>query len=52
MILLYGLQDIAIKLVEFMNQEPREVCILSASGVVSIAVLQSDNPLGFVKYEV
>uniref|UniRef100_A0A0D3CBG2 AT-hook motif nuclear-localized protein n=1 Tax=Brassica oleracea var. oleracea TaxID=109376 RepID=A0A0D3CBG2_BRAOL len=44
-------EDIAIKLVEFMNQEPREVCILSASGVVSIAVLQSDNPLGFVKYE-
>ncbi|CAF1926815.1 hypothetical protein HID58_065291 [Brassica napus] len=44
-------EDIAIKLVEFMNQEPREVCILSASGVVSIAVLQSDSPLGFVKYE-
>ncbi|CAG7869370.1 unnamed protein product [Brassica rapa] len=44
-------EDIAIKLVEFMKQEPREVCILSASGVVSIAVVQSDNPLGFVKYE-
>ncbi|KAL0694874.1 hypothetical protein Bca4012_062054 [Brassica carinata] len=44
-------EDIAMKLVEFMNQEPRDVCILSASGAVSLAVLQSNNPLGFVFFE-
>ncbi|KAF8104225.1 hypothetical protein N665_0176s0036 [Sinapis alba] len=44
-------EDIATKLLAFMNQEPHEVYILSASGAVSIAVIQSNNPLGFVKYE-
>ncbi|KAG2303281.1 hypothetical protein Bca52824_031932 [Brassica carinata] len=44
-------EDIARKLVEFMNQEPREVYILSATGAVSSAVLQSKTPLGVVKYE-
>ncbi|KAJ0257365.1 PPC domain-containing protein [Hirschfeldia incana] len=44
-------EDIATKLVAFMNQEPRDVCILSASGAVSTAVLQSNTPLGVVKYE-
>ncbi|KAJ4916163.1 AT-hook motif nuclear-localized protein 13 [Raphanus sativus] len=44
-------EDIAMKLVAFMNQEPRELCVLSASGTVSCAVLQSKTPLGVVKYE-
>ncbi|CAN7041984.1 unnamed protein product [Brassica oleracea var. botrytis] len=44
-------EDIAAKLVAFMNQEPRHVCVLSALGDVSIAELQSNNSLGLVKYE-
>ncbi|KAF2547882.1 hypothetical protein F2Q70_00020168 [Brassica cretica] len=42
-------EDIAAKLVAFMNQEPRHVCVLSALGDVSIAELQSNNSLGLVK---
>nr|XP_018473231.1 PREDICTED: AT-hook motif nuclear-localized protein 13-like [Raphanus sativus] len=44
-------EDIAMKLVAFMNQEPRELCVLSASGAISCAVLQSKTPLGVVKHE-
>ncbi|KAF3584138.1 hypothetical protein F2Q69_00027096 [Brassica cretica] len=44
-------EDIAAKLVAFMNQEPLHVCVLSALGDVSIAELQSNNSLGLVKYE-
>ena len=41
-----------MKLVAFANQEPRDVCILSVSGAVSSAVIQSHNPFGLVKLEV
>ena len=41
-----------MKLVAFVNQEPRDVCILSVSGAVSSAVVQSHNPFGLVKLEV
>ncbi|XP_013584772.1 PREDICTED: AT-hook motif nuclear-localized protein 13-like isoform X1 [Brassica oleracea var. oleracea] len=44
-------EDIAMKLVAFVNQEPRDVCILSVSGAVSSAVIQSHNPFGLVKLE-
>ncbi|CAN6880024.1 hypothetical protein Bca4012_070992 [Brassica carinata] len=44
-------EDIAMKLVAFANQEPRDVCILSVSGAVSSAVIQSHNPFGLVKLE-
>ncbi|CAH8381323.1 unnamed protein product [Eruca vesicaria subsp. sativa] len=43
--------DIATELVAFLNQEPRDVCILSATGAVSSAWLQSNSPLEIVKYE-
>ncbi|WZY98246.1 hypothetical protein YC2023_070575 [Brassica napus] len=45
-------EDIAAKLLAFVNQEPRDVCVLSALGDVSVAEL-SNNPLGLglVKYE-
>ncbi|KAL0694871.1 hypothetical protein Bca4012_062051 [Brassica carinata] len=38
-------EDIATKLREFINQEPRNVCILSASGAVSSSVLHSSDRL-------
>ncbi|CAF2084216.1 AT-hook motif nuclear-localized protein 13 [Brassica rapa] len=44
-------EDIAMKVVAFVNQEPRDVCILSVSGAVSSAVIQSHNPFGLVKLE-
>ncbi|CDY26694.1 BnaA06g13280D [Brassica napus] len=45
-------EDIAAKLLAFVNQKPRHVCVLSALGDVSVAEL-SNNPLGLglVKYE-
>ncbi|KAF8104223.1 hypothetical protein N665_0176s0034 [Sinapis alba] len=44
-------EDIAMKLLEFIDQEPRDVCILSASGAVSTAALRSNNPRELIIYE-
>ncbi|KAF3591687.1 hypothetical protein DY000_02026794 [Brassica cretica] len=45
-------EDIAAKIVAYTHQAgPREVVILSASGAISSALLQSNSPSGVVKYE-
>ncbi|CAH8381340.1 unnamed protein product [Eruca vesicaria subsp. sativa] len=44
-------EDIATSLVVFMSQEPREACILSASGTVSSAALKSNTSIGVVNFE-
>ncbi|KAF8104224.1 hypothetical protein N665_0176s0035 [Sinapis alba] len=44
-------EDIAKKLLAFMSQEPRDVCILSALGDVSSAVIKSKTPIRLITYE-
>ncbi|CAH8392539.1 unnamed protein product [Eruca vesicaria subsp. sativa] len=49
--LLNEAEDIAAKVVAFMSQEPRETCIISASGDISFALIQLTNPKGLLKCE-
>lgn len=48
---LFNLQDILSKVWLMGQMGPRAICILSATGAVSSAVIRTSADLGYIRYE-